>query len=354
MTAELPSALQVERGRLPAALPRAVEEISPPLHAAAEPKPGPTEPTTLFLSVDVEDAYFDRPILMTGEGIGREFGVYGILDALDARDMKGVFFVNVYEKDRQPAGVVEGVVREIADRGHEVGLHSHPSPRHELYSRSLTDLSSASQGDVLCWGAELIETWTGSPPVSFRAGGYLLDDRTFEAMERAGIAIDSSCFFPSANNRNAPFTVNSVASREAIVEVPITTVLQLDSDGASLKHSKLDFNWLSGDELMTALRTVSGHGGGFAMFMMHSFSFIDKATRRETEPSSPHSIFTSGNVSGCFVDVFGPRPEMPAAFASFLDRVAADPSLRVRTLREAEPDMRIRAADSVDLIPVVS
>ncbi len=353
MTSELPSVLRVESGELPAALPRTVGDIAPPL-LPSEPGPPPTQPTTLFLTVDVEDAYFDRPILMTGDGIGREFGVYGIMDALDAHDMKGTFFVNVYEKDRQPAGVVESVVREIAERGHEVGLHSHPSPVLDLYSRSLTDLPLASQGDILCWGAELIEGWTGSPPASFRAGGYLLDDRTFEAMERAGIAIDSSCFFPSANNRNTPFTVNAVASRGSIVEVPITTVLQLDSDGVSLKHSKLDFNWLSGDDLMTALRAGADHGIGFAMFMMHSFSFIDKATRRETDPSSPRALFTSEEAFGCYVNVFGPRLEMPDAFASFVDRVATDPSLRVSTLRDAEAELRADAADHVNLIPLVS
>lgn len=352
MTIKPPSVLRVESGELPAALPRTLADIAPPLYPS-EPEPGPPEPTTLFLTVDVEDAYFDRPILMTGDGIGREFGVYGILDALDARGMKGTFFVNVYEKDRQPKGVVEGVVREIAERGHEVGLHSHPSPVLEFYERSLIDLPRSSQEDILRWGADLIEGWTGRPPTSFRAGGYSLDDHTFAAMESVGIEIDSSCFFPSANNRHAPFTVNAVASRGSIIEVPITTVLQLDGDVA-LKHSKLDFNWLSGDDLMTALRAVSEQRIGFAMLMMHSFSFIDKVTRREADPSSPDSIFTSENAFGCYVDVFGPKPEMPAAFASFLDRVAADPSLQVRTLRDAEPELRARAADHANLIPLVA
>lgn len=352
MTTKLPSVLRVEPGKLPTALPRTIADIAPPLYPS-EPEPGPAEPTTLFLTVDVEDAYFDRPILMTGDGIGREFGVYGILDALDARDMKGTFFVNVYEKDRQPKGVVERVVREIADRGHEVGLHSHPSPVLEFYEHSLIDLPRSSQEDILRWGADLIERWTGRPPISFRAGGYSLDDHTFVAMESVGIKIDSSCFFPSANNRHAPFTVNAVASHGSLIEVPITTVLQLDGN-AALKHSKLDFNWLSGDDLMAALRAVSGQSIGFAMFMMHSFSFIDKATRRETDPSSPRSIFTSENSFGCYVDVFGPRPEMPARFASFLDRIAADPGLKVRTLRDAEPELRARTADCANLIPLLS
>lgn len=350
MMERLPSALRADRGRLPVALPQAVGDIAPPLRPGRPESVA--EPTTLFLTVDVEDSYFDRPILMTGDGIGREFGVYGILDLLDARDMKGTFFVNVYEKDRQPDGVVERVVREIADRGHEVGLHSHPSPGLELYRRSLLDLSQAAQEDVLCWGAELIERWTGLAPTSFRAGGYSLNDHTFTAMEAAGISVDSSCFFPSPNNRLAPFTINAVASRGRVVEMPITTVLQLDGE-ETLKHSKLDFNWLSRDDLMAALTAGHEQNIGFAMFMMHSFSFIDKATRRETDPPSPEAVLTSGNTFGCYVDVFGPRPEMPAAFASFLDSVAADPTLRVRTLRDAEDELRARVAYAPDLIPLV-
>ncbi len=352
MTAEHLSALRVEPGRLPSTLPRALDEIAPPLHPS-EPVEGQTEPTTLFLTIDVEDSYFDRPILMSGDGIGRDYGVFGILDVLDDHEMQATFFVNVYEKDRQPPGIVEAVVREIAERGHEVGLHSHPSPVLDFYGRPLSRLSPAAQKDILRWGAELIDEWTGRPPSSFRAGGYALDDHTFAAMEEAEISIDSSCFFPSPNNCHDPFTINAVATHGSIVEVPITTVLQV-SEGATVKHSKLDFNWLSVDDLMTALSVVADHGVGFATFMMHSFSFIEKATRREGEPSSPRAIFTSENIFGCYVDVFGPRPEMPAAFSLFLDRVAADPRLGVRTLGDALPELRAAATRPADLIPVVS
>jgi peptidoglycan/xylan/chitin deacetylase (PgdA/CDA1 family) len=349
LTVERAMALTVERGRVPAVLPRTLEEVRPPL-ALGEVPPGSGEPVTLFLTIDVEDSYFQRPILMTGDGIGREFGVFGILDQLDARCLKATFFVNVYEAGRQPRGVVEGVVREIAARGHEVGLHSHPSPGSELYRRPLFYLPREQQVEILNRGIDLIERWAGAPPLSFRAGGYACDDDTFAAIEEVGIAIDSSCFFPSLNNRQERFTVNAVVPGGRTVEVPVTTVLRLVGD--TVEHRKLDVDWLSVEELMAALLAAGDHGAGFATFMMHSFSFIEKATRRVGEPSARDALFTSEDAFGFCVDVYGPKPSMHAAFSSFLERIVAEPRLRVRTLSEALPELRI-ARRQADVIPLV-
>ena len=348
MIAKFPSALLLAPGDLPSTLPQTPNDLAS--HRPGDHLAAGDEPTTLFLTIDTEDAYFDRPILMTGEGVGREFGVFGILDELGAHAMKATFFVNVYEADRQPLGVVEQVVREIADRGHEVGLHSHPSPGSTFYGRPLFRLPRRQQADILRRGCELIEQWTGSPPLSFRAGGYALDDDTFAAMGEVGIAIDSSCFFPSENNRQRRFTVNAIAARDAIVEAPITTVLQIE--GETLKHSKLDFNWLSVEELMAALTTLAGRGAPFATFMMHSFSFIDKATRREGTPPSPDAQFTSENAFGYYVDVLGGRPQLREAFAVFLDRISAEPRLHVSTLADALCSWDVSAA-CPDLVPII-
>ncbi len=351
MKATAPTALLVEPGRLPAALPESLADLEA-WQRPAEPIADPPGPTTLFLTIDVEDTYFDRPILMTGEGVGREFGVFGILDELDVHGMKATFFVNVYERDRQPAGAVENVVREIADRGHEVGLHSHPSPGSELYRRPLSRLPRSQQADILRWGREQIDRWTGAPPVSFRAGGYAVDDHTFEALEEVGIAIDSSCFFPSANNRQERFTVNAVAPRGTLIEAPVTTVLQIAA--GAVRHRKLDVNWLSVDDLVGALGVIADHGVPFANFMMHSFSFIEKVTRRAGEPPSSEAIFISEDAFGWRVDVLGPRQRIRTAFAEFLDRIAADPRLRVKTLRAASRELGDAASANLpDLIPAV-
>jgi Polysaccharide deacetylase len=353
MSTALSSALVVEPGRIPAALPRTLDEIEAPLGYAAPPVAPPAEPTTLFLTIDTEDNYFTPPVLMTGEGIGREFGVFGILDQLDAHDMKATFFVNVYETDRQPAGVVEGVVREIAERGHEVGLHSHPSPGLGLYRRPLFHLPATQQTDILRWGADLIDRWTGAPPISFRAGGYALDDNTFTALEDVGIAIDSSCLFSSENNRQERFTVNAIASRGSVVEAPITTVLR--HSAGDLEQRKLDINWLSVPEMINALAAVGESGLGFATFMMHSFSFIRKATRRDEEKSSPDAIFTSDDIFGYYVDVLGSSPRLRDAFDVVLDLIANDPKLRVRTLAAALPELTAAAgATKLDAVPLVS
>lgn len=106
---------------------------------------------------------------------------------------------------------------------------------------------------------------------------------------------------------------------------------------------------------MTALRIVVSRGGGFATFMMHSFSFIEKVTCREGEPSPPGAIFTSEDVFGWHTDVYGARPEMRQAFSSFLDSVSADPRLRVQTLAEAQSELRMAAVAGVpDMVPVIS
>jgi len=351
LTLKPPSALRVELGRLPSALPRDVEEIAPPLHPS-EPEPVPAEPTTLFLTVDVEDSYFDRPILMTGDGIGREFGVYGILDELDARLLKATFFVNVYEKDRQPPGVVEGVVRDIAARGHEVGLHCHPSSKSDFYHRPLFRLTKTAQAEVLRWGSDLIAKWTGATPTSFRGGGYALNDDTFAALEEVGIAIDSSCFFPSPNNHNTQQTVNAVVAWGGRIEVPVTTVLRADNSGG-LEARKLDIDWLSVDQLGEVLDVLVKHRVPFATFMMHSFSFIEKRTRMPDQPPSTQARFVSEVDSDRYVEVFGPKPPMREAFAAFLDEVKNEKWLEVRTLRDAFPDLS-HAPAFPDVIPVVA
>jgi len=350
MSAEAPSALFV-RPSLPLPdLPRTLDQLKPPFHrteSGVEPK----KPITLFLTVDVEDSYFDRPILMSGDGIGREFGVFGILDEFDSLALKGTFFVNVYEKDRQPAGEVEQVVREIAARGHEVGLHTHPSPTLDFYRRPLFRLSLPAQVEVLRWGVDLIEKWTGERPTSFRAGGYALNDDTLVALQEVGIAIDSSCFFPSPNNHNTRRTVNAAVAAGGPIEVPITTVLRTDG-GDEFAHRKLDLDWLLPDELSETLNVLAHHGADFAMFMMHSFSFIDKRTWMPDHPPSPRARFVSEVDFDRYVEVYGPKPAMRRSLSTFLEKVSGDPSIMVRTLREARPALA-RASGSPDIVPIV-
>ena len=266
--------------------------------------------------------------MLTGEGIGEEFGVYGILDILDRHDLRATFFVNVYEAHRhEDPTTVERLVKAIHERGHEVALHTHPSEDLEFYARPLYWFDTEQQKTILGYGAELIEKWTGRAPVSFRAGGYVLNDETFEALESLGFRIDSSVFYSSKNNRITPFTVNAVRMRGGVVEVPVTYVPRVQTDG-HIDHRKFDVNWLTGEELDEVVDRVTEFGIAQAMFMMHSFSFIDKASLKEEDPGTDRAIYRSPPLRSRFVEIYGSKPRTSGSLRAIRGEHLARPPRR--------------------------
>ncbi|HSD24091.1 MAG TPA: polysaccharide deacetylase family protein [Solirubrobacterales bacterium] len=314
----------------------------------------PRMPAEIYLTIDTEDDYFPVPHMLTGEGIGEEYGAYGILEILDRYGLTATWFVNVYEAHRHDdPTTVERLVKTIAERGHEVALHTHPSEDLELYPRPLYWFNADQQKEILGYGADLIEQWTGSAPVSFRAGGYVLNDETFEALEALGFRIDSSVFFSSPNNRITPFTVNAVRMRGQVIEVPVTYVPRVQSDGY-IDHRKFDVNWLTGDELDRVVDRVSEFGIGQAMFMMHSFSFIDKASLKEDDAGTDRALYRSAPMRSRFVEIYGPKPELRERFERFADHIARDERVEVKTLAAATDGLARRATVPYpDVVPLV-
>jgi peptidoglycan/xylan/chitin deacetylase (PgdA/CDA1 family) len=314
----------------------------------------PPAPPEIYLTIDTEDDYFTQPHMLTGEGIGEEYGAYGILEILDRYGLLATWFINVYEAHRHddPA-TVERLVKAIHERGHEIALHTHPSDDLDLYTRALYWFDAEQQKQILGYGAGLIEKWTGSHPISFRAGGYVLNDETFEALESLGFRIDSSVFFSSKNNRITPFTVNAVRMRGGIIEVPVTYVPRLQSDG-HLEHRKFDVNWLSGEDLDAVVDRVTEFGIGQAMFMMHSFSFIDKASLKEDDPGTDRALYRSPPVRSRFVEIYGAKPELRERFERFAESIARDERVEVKSLASAVEGLERRAATPYpDIIPLV-
>jgi peptidoglycan/xylan/chitin deacetylase (PgdA/CDA1 family) len=315
-------------------------------HAPARPE--------IYLTIDTEDDYFAVPHMLTGEGIGEEYGAYGVLDILDRHGLRATWFVNVYEAHRhEDPTTVERLVKAIGERGHEIALHTHPSEDLELYPRPLYWFNTEQQKEILGYGADLIEKWTGRAPVSFRAGGYVLNDETFEALESLGFRIDSSVFFSSPNNRITPFTVNAVRMRGRVIEVPVTYVPRVQSDGY-IDHRKFDVNWLTSEELEQVVDRVSEFGIGQAMFMMHSFSFIDKASLKEDDPGTDRALYRSPPLRSRFVEIYGPNPELRERFERFAENIARDERVEVKTLAAAADGLEQRATEPYpDIVPVV-
>lgn len=308
----------------------------------------------IYLTIDTEDDYFTVPHMLTGEGIGDEFGAYGILDILERHSLQATWFVNVYEAHRhEDPTTVERLVKTIDERGHEVALHTHPSEDLEMYARPLYWFDAEQQKTILGYGAELIEKWTGRAPVSFRAGGYVLNDQTFEALESLGFRVDSSVFYSSKNNRITPFTVNAVRMRGRVVEVPVTYVPRIQSDG-HIDHRKFDVNWLTGEELDEVVDRVTEFGIAQAMFMMHSFSFIDKASLKEEDPGTDRAIYRSPPLRSRFVEIYGSNPELRDRFDRFAASISRDRRVEVKTLAAAADGLERRASEArPDVVPVV-
>jgi peptidoglycan/xylan/chitin deacetylase (PgdA/CDA1 family) len=335
--------------------PEPPETVPDPVEGAAGGKPpAPGAPPEIYLTIDCEDDYFTVPHMLTGEGIGEEFGVYGVLDILDRHDLKATWFLNVYEAHRhEDPTTVERLAKTLDERGHEVALHTHPSEDLEMYARPLYWFDAEQQKTILGYGAELIEKWTGTAPVSFRAGGYVLNDETFDALEALGFRVDSSVFFSSPNNRITPFTVNAVRMRGGIVEVPVTYVPRVQSDG-EIDHRKFDVNWLTGEELDAVVDRVSEFGIAQAMFMMHSFSFIDKASMPEDDAGTDRAIYRSFPLRSRFVEIYGSNPELRERFEQFASSLSQDSRVQVKTLAAAADGLRRRAAEPhPDVVPVV-
>jgi polysaccharide deacetylase family protein (PEP-CTERM system associated) len=85
-----------------------------------------------------------------------------VLDFLDARDVRGTFFVVGETAEASP-----DLVSEVAARGHEVGLHGW---RHQ----PLTELDPDAFGADVARGKALLEDLTGEPVVGFRAPTFSL------------------------------------------------------------------------------------------------------------------------------------------------------------------------------------
>lgn len=139
------------------------------------------------LSIDVDsvashlEGYgFERP-----EDTGQAYShaIPRILDLLDEYSARATFFLIAAEAENHPA-----VVRQIAQRGHEVASHSltHPVPFTALSDDELRREAGGSR--------EILQRLCGLEVVGFRAPSFGLDDRVLAALSAAGYAYDASAF----------------------------------------------------------------------------------------------------------------------------------------------------------------
>lgn len=144
------------------------------------------------LTVDVEDYFHVQafagsvsPQAWDGYESRVERNTLRILDLLDEHGLKATFFILGWEAERRP-----GLVRRIADNGHEVACHGYG---HQLIYRIGPE---AFRQDVTR-AKSLLEDLTGGQVLGYRAPSYSITAKSMWALDilvECGFTYDSSIF----------------------------------------------------------------------------------------------------------------------------------------------------------------
>ncbi|HHS84249.1 MAG TPA: DUF3473 domain-containing protein [Gammaproteobacteria bacterium] len=144
-----------------------------------------------------------------------EENVDRILDLLERKNQSATFFCLGWIALKYPA-----VVRKVADKGHEIGCHSH---MHQLVYELTPDQFKADLRDAI----HAIEDAVGKKVTSYRAPGFSVTPSCpwfFEALIEQGIEVDSSIFpAPRAHGGYPRFG----AARPARVQTPSGIIKEL-------------------------------------------------------------------------------------------------------------------------------
>ncbi|EAI2229689.1 TPA: methyltransferase domain-containing protein, partial [Campylobacter jejuni] len=226
----------------------------------------PIRSTKYYITIDTEQHVKNVPFALTGEGLEKECGIYLIMDILEKYNLKGVFFVNIYEH-RNFNGIIEKIVKDINDRGHEVGLHYHANVSSK-WQKNFPDYSLEEQTEILKYGRDFIFNIIKKYPVSFRGGGYQINMNTFKALEYSGFKYDSSAFV-SYKQDMIYKSINKVVQYGNIIEFPVSTNFLFNYP------MKLDLNTQgNARDMLDIMSSHRFNGLENIVIMLHSFSFI--------------------------------------------------------------------------------
>ncbi len=282
----------------------------------------------IIITCDTEDKYGNIPYLYecNFEEKGN-CGVQYIMEQLEKRGMRGVFFTNVYEHENftgKYKDYLEKLIRNMTERGHEVGLH----PHHEgfmadFYNKNIFLYDYDGIKKIISYGIDFIVKHTGKAPISIRGGGYRCNDEMFKVLSDKGIKVDSSCFYMHGGTSNRIHhyrSLNQVCIINNVLEFPVICVF--DNQG---REKKFDINQLNIEEMKNIVEAMKQRKDfSAAQFMFHSFSFLDQKGREGDIPA-----FTCGTHNG-----YGIHPGLMKRFEQFLDHLQQDPDIEVVTFEQ--------------------
>ena len=168
-------------------------------------------PPNVLFTVDVEDWFqvenfrpWIRPDSWSDRELRVEHNVHRLLDLLDG--LESTFFVLGWLAERLP-----GLVRQIAERGHEVASHG---DNHCLN----TALPIEALALDLKTSKQRLEDIIGEPVVGYRAPSFAIDDAILISIKDAGYCYDSSYNSFAFNSRYGKLVDKNHAANRTIFE----------------------------------------------------------------------------------------------------------------------------------------
>jgi len=231
--------------------------------------------TMFVFTVDVESRTHGDPgsdILGILPGYEERYGIEKIMGMLETYQVRGTFFLNVYEAAKHGEVAVAGAARLIHSRGHDLELHSHPQPMYPHYGMCHAPL--VNQIAILNKGISLLESWTGKTVLAHRAGAFAANADTLRACESVGLLADCSLSpgslvsVPLIHDLGASNLVRRIGK---VWEIPVTYYHQLR---VGRWHSKriLDIEGSSLPEIKRVTRWSIRQSLPMMCILMHSFS----------------------------------------------------------------------------------
>ena len=164
--------------------------------------------------VDGESPYLwqhrDKPMVqvetLDQRRFGPRVGIYRLLDLLDEFGVKGSFYVPGLIAEQYP-----GILPELAERGHEAGLHGYC---HE----SVADLDAAENRAVVERSLKIFAAQVGTRPRGYRAPYWHVTTDLIATLVAGGFAYDSSLM-----GYDHPYVVDGLLEIPVLATVADTT-----------------------------------------------------------------------------------------------------------------------------------
>lgn len=214
------------------------------------------------------------------------FGIGWQMDQLEARGLKGVFFVDPMPGLLYGEAIIADIVAPIIARGHEVQLHIHTewlewvadSPVEGRQGHDLADFSFEDQVILLGRATAMIERAGAPRPTAFRAGNYGANDDSLRALAALGLIWDSSVNAPylggACRISAAPDAIGAYRM-EGVIELPVAGLFD---QGQSVRPAQICA--LSSAEMKAALTHAAREDHGAFVIVTHSFEMLSRDRSR--------------------------------------------------------------------------